>query len=59
MATKPSTRAARMAAQYGEKLKQAGVLTDSPRQIRQSDRETQEQRDNRRKALAKLRTFLE
>jgi hypothetical protein len=51
------TRAARMAAQYGQKLVIAGVTKPVPREVKQSDKETAKMREKRKVAVEKLASF--
>lgn len=51
------TRAARMAAQYGQKLAVAGGTQPMPREVKQSDKETAEMRKKREAAVEKLASF--
>lgn len=51
------TRAARMAAQYGQKLVIAGVTKPVPREVKQLDKETAEMREKRKAAVEKLASF--
>jgi hypothetical protein len=54
---KDQTRAARMAAQYGQKLVIAGVTKPVPREVKQSDKDTAEMRRKRETAVEKLASF--
>jgi hypothetical protein len=51
------SRAARMAAQYGQKLVIAGVTKPVPREVKQSDKESAEMRRKREAAVEKLASF--
>lgn len=51
------TRAARMAAQYGQKLVIAGVTKPVPREVKQSDKESAEMHRKRKAAVEKLASF--
>ena len=57
MSENKETRAAKMAALYGDKLAELDKTKPRVRTIKQSDLQTQEQKERLRKAKEKLATF--
>ena len=57
MINKPKSRAEVMAAQYGPKLQDMGVIPAAKEINKISDEQTTEQKAKLKKAVAKLRTF--
>lgn len=57
MNDKPKSRAEDMAAQYGPKLQEMGVIPAAKEIYKIADQQTTEQKAKIKKAVAKLRTF--
>ena len=59
MINKPKSRAEIMAAQYGPKLQEMGVIPAAKEIDKVANEQTTEQKAKLKKAVAKLRTFYE
>lgn len=59
MNDKPKSRAEVMAAQYGPKLQELGVIAPEKEIHKIADEQTADQKNKLKKAVAKLRTFYE